>query len=623
MKHQASVTRRVGVMLVAAAIAGGTTMSALTVAAHARILPPPTTSQTTTTPATTTPAATTPSASSKNLTNKQKEAVARKEYLGITQIPMWNAGNPAAGTLDQFSLYMRAVGLGLMASFLSVNVLTMLANGTLLSGGGAEDAWRLVLSPIVFGGAIAAWDPFFRDVVTVVNGVCTEIVDAPFAETALRNLVDKLALSSLLTERDAAVLTAGEAIGGLKLAAGLSIADFISTGNPIGWFLDFVVVLLLMVGQLIIQIERIVLFTTVAILYVTGPLALGLAAIRGLSPITAAFVRVGQAVAVIVVLWSVELVLVAVLDTGVIQPAFAVNPDAWWSSIIDSLSVLVLIFMIILTPGYVRRLLGAGGGSVTGMLRTAAVMGFAASRLFRGPQGAGGRTRQPRPVTFRNGGVNFPAPTAATGVNVPAPNGVPQMKFRAPTAPAAPAKFLQAPTAAAGPGGPAPAGSGGSSFQAPNGPAPAVSFRAPGAASGVNGAAPAAAAGANGSAPAGSGGSSFQAPNGPAPAVSFRAPGAASGVNGAAPAAAAGANGSAPAGAGGSSSQAPNGPAPAVSFQAPAAPSRVDGSDDPAAQTPTAGPEPRATPPIPAPQPAPSSADQPPSSDESSSGDTA
>jgi hypothetical protein len=310
----------------------------------------------------------------------------------LTSIPVFSSANPSAGALNQFEQFDAGSAFGLMLAVATVSLWGYWAGGLLLSGAGGTEVVESIIKIVLSGIAIVMWPTLFRDAVAIVNGLCGAIVNAPFAASAFRKLALKIGTNFGVTMSAAAGLVVESGLAsGLRSAlgigaAGLSIADLVSTGNPIGWFIDVVVTLGFLIGQFIIEIERLALFATTCFLYVTGPIAIALTAFRGLTPVTGAFFRVAQAVLVIVFTWTVFLVLWAILDSA-IAPLFWNQPKAWFATIGDNLTSLVMLWFLIFTPGMIRRQLGAGGGSAAGVLRTAAV--YAGYRALRG--GGGGR----------------------------------------------------------------------------------------------------------------------------------------------------------------------------------------------------------------------------------------
>ena len=316
---------------------------------------------------------------------------ARSVFINtLTSIPVFTKSNPSAGALDQFEQFDEGSAFGLMLAVATVSLWGYWAAGLLLSGSGGREVVESVVKIALSGIAIVMWPTLFRDAIAIVNGLCGSIVNAPFAAGAFQKLGAKLGIDTALTVPGAVGL-ATELGSGLRLTGGISIASFVATGDPFAWILDFVVVLLFMVGELVIEVERVALFATTSFIYVTGPIAIALWAFRGLTPVTGAFFRIAQAVPVIIVVWTILLVLFAIMNTAV-APVWTADPHAWFASIGDHLTALVLLWMLIFTPGMVRRYVGAGGAGATGVLRTAAL--FAGYRMFRG--GRGGAQRGPR-----------------------------------------------------------------------------------------------------------------------------------------------------------------------------------------------------------------------------------
>ena len=400
--HPLRTARRlVGVPLVAALVAVAVMLSLALAAqaASARTTPVATTTTATTTTATTTTATTTTTTpTTTTTTTTTASSPARTLFINtLTSIPVFSKSNPSAGALDQFEEFDEGSSFGLILAIATVSLWGYWAAGLLLSGSGGGEVVESVVKIGLSGFAIVMWPILFRDAIAIVNGLCAAIVNAPFAAGAFRQLATKLGLDTALTVQGAVGLATTLGTG-LKLAGGVSIASFVATGDPFAWILDFVVVLLFMVGELIIEIERVVLFATTAFVYVGGPFAIALWAFRGLTPLTSAFWRIAQAVGAIVVVWTILLVLFAILDTAV-APVWTLDPHAWFASIGDHLTAVVLLWMLIFTPGMVRRHVGAGGAGATGVLRTAAVFGFAGHRMFRGSQGRAQRGPQYRSET--------------------------------------------------------------------------------------------------------------------------------------------------------------------------------------------------------------------------------
>jgi hypothetical protein len=363
----------------------------------------------------------------------KKASAPKTPYINqLYSIPVFTASNPAAGALDQFEQFDASSAFGLMLAVATISLWGYWAGGMLLSGSGGTEAVESVVKMVLAAIGITMWPTLFRDGIAAANGLCNLMLTAPFAHAAYTKFAARLGSELAVSVSGATGLAAlGATVGkGLGLgAAGLSVASFVSTGDPIAWFIDFVVVLGLMVGELIIQIERLGLFAATAFIYVTGPLAIGLTAFRGLNPLTSAFFRVAQAVPAISVVWAIFLLLFAILDTSTASILSA--PGVWWANIGNNVTALVLLWLLVLTPGMVRRHVGAGGAGAAGMFRTAAMIG--GYRLFRGGSGrnpnrgaarrAFGRARGAgeRPVPAGGAGAR-PVPAGGAGAR-PVPAG--------------------------------------------------------------------------------------------------------------------------------------------------------------------------------------------------------
>lgn len=311
----------------------------------------------------------------------------------LTSVPVYGPANPAAGALDQFEQFNEGSAFGLMLAVATVSLWGYWAGGLLLSGSGGTEVVESVIKIALSGFAIVMWPVLFKDAIEIVNALCSSIVHAPFAHAPMQRLAIKLGSDTALTAK-AGVAMAAQMGGKLDpaLVGGISIASFVATGDPFAWILDFIVTLLFMVGQLIIEIERLALFATTTFIYVAGPLAIALWAFRGLTPTISAFFRIAQSVLLIILVWTIFLVLFAIMDSAVAPVVWNLDPKAWFASIGDHLTSLVLLWMLVFTPGIVRRHVGAGGAGATGVLRTAALLG--GYRMFRG--GGRGATRAPK-----------------------------------------------------------------------------------------------------------------------------------------------------------------------------------------------------------------------------------
>jgi hypothetical protein len=361
----------------------------------------------------------------------------------LQSIPVIGQQNPAAKAVDQFEVFNTGMSAGLMLAVATVSLWSYWAGGLLLSGAGGTEVVESVIKVALSLFAIVIWPDLFKGVVAVVNDMCSAIVNAPFAHHVYEKFAAKIFFSAALQFAAAKVLAA-QLGAGLHLSQGLSIASFIATGNPVAWIVDFIVVLMFMVGLLILEIERVALLATTTFIYVTGPIALALTAVRGLTPVTSAFVRIAQAAAITVIVWTVILVLFAILDSAITPIWSMPGLHSWWATVGDSLTAVVMLWILIFTPGIVRRHIGAGGAGATGVLRTAALLtGYRvfrghsrtgadtrrARRLFSGPRGAGqapstgvGRKAGPAPSNAGGRGAG-PAPSNGGGGKAgPAPS---------------------------------------------------------------------------------------------------------------------------------------------------------------------------------------------------------
>ena len=309
----------------------------------------------------------------------------------LTSVPVYGPVNPAAKSLDAFEQFDEGSAFGLMLAVATVSLWGYWAGGLLLSGSGGTEVVESVVKIALSGVAIVMWPELFKDAISIVNALCSSIVNAPFAHRPMQQLAVKLGIDTALTAK-AGIALASQMGSKLGLVGGISIASFVATGDPFAWILDFIVTLLFMVGQLIIEIERLAMFATTTFIYVAGPLVIALWAFRGLTPTVSAFFRIAQSVLLIVLVWTIFLVLFAIMDSAVAPVVWNVDPRAWFASIGDHLTSLVLLWMLVFTPGIVRRHVGGGGAGATGVLRTAALLG--GYRVLRG--GGRGTARAPK-----------------------------------------------------------------------------------------------------------------------------------------------------------------------------------------------------------------------------------
>ncbi len=304
----------------------------------------------------------------------------------LSQIPFFaNQENRSTGALGQLENVDAGAAFGMLLAILQLSLWSYWAAGLLLSGSGGTEVLEALIKIVLSAFAIVLWPILFKDGVDAVNAVTAAIITAPFVHSSIAAFDAKLAGTVVVA--GGTVATGIGAFGALHdlgsavgITGGLSIASLLSTGNPVGWFLDLLIALVLLVGTLIIELERIALYATVTFAYVAGPLAAALTAFRGFQPITGAFFRITMAAALTVVVWTLLYVIMAILDTSIDPMLYA--PGAWWSSIVNNLTAVMMVVLVIFTPGVVRRHVGGTGGGATGVMRSAAMI--AGYRMLRG-----------------------------------------------------------------------------------------------------------------------------------------------------------------------------------------------------------------------------------------------
>jgi hypothetical protein len=297
----------------------------------------------------------------------------------LSQIPFFaNQDNRASGALEGLEGVDVGAAFGLLLAVMTVSLWSYWAAGLLLSGSGGTEVFEALIKVVLSAFGIVLWPVLFREGVDGVNALTATILTAPVVHNSLMGFDAKLG---------GTVLVAGSAVAGAiaKLgvlhslgkaagfAGGLTIASLLGGGDPVGWFLDLLITLVLMLGTLIIEIERIALYATVTFAYVAGPIAVALTGFKGFRPLTEAFFRITLAAAATVVVWTLLYVMMAIFDSTIDPSSYSIG--AWWSTIVNNLTAVVMVVLVVFTPGVVRRHMGGTGGGATGALRTAAIVG--------------------------------------------------------------------------------------------------------------------------------------------------------------------------------------------------------------------------------------------------------